>query len=109
MIPGTPVCLTRGTTAFFATTFYDQAGAVSQPNGASLNVVFIENGVTTTASIDMTAPASPSVQWTAEWDSRGADPGRVWWSIHSVMSGIPYTVGDGSFELTANNANLPTF
>ncbi|MDE2471768.1 MAG: hypothetical protein KGL35_24360 [Bradyrhizobium sp.] len=104
-----PTTYYRGTTIIFNTTFYDQTGAVSNPPGAALHLSYIQNGVQTEETIEMTAPVPPSNIWSAEWDSRGVSPGTVAWSIHSEGSVIPYAVSDGSFILSANNANLLTF
>lgn len=109
MIPGTPTVLARGATAFFSATFYDQAGNITEPSGAQVSLTFSQNGAETSALIEMTAPMSPSTTWTAEWDTRGIDPGQVSYSIHSEGSAIPFGVTDGQFVLTANNANLETF
>jgi len=109
MTPGNLVTVFRGATAYFASTFYDKNGAVTQPSGASVHLDFQQGGAEQTVSIEMTAPVSPAVAWTAEWDTRGIDPGQVDWSIHSEGTGIPYAVQDGAFVLAANNANLETF
>lgn len=109
MDSGIPVCIVRGTTVRFTSTFFDVNGAVTQPAGAAVNLAYLENGQTKTETIEMTAPTPPDVQWTASWDSRGVSPGLVTWSIHTEGSVPPYSVSDGSFDLTANNANLPTF
>jgi len=109
MIPGTPVCIYRGTTAQFSTTFYDAQGNVVQPDAAELHIVYVDaNDLEQEVTIEMTPP-NTGVVWTAQWDSRGASPGLVSWSIHTVEDSIPYGVEDGAFELTANNANLVTF
>lgn len=109
----TTVCLVRGQTAYWTTTFYDQNGNVTQPGSATINVVYPDaqgagTGGTDTTSISMVAPTPPAVTWTAQLDTRGFGPGSVAWSIHSDP-GPPYAVEDGSFTLTANPANLLTF
>lgn len=110
MIPGTLVTVVRGSTAFFSATFYDQYGQVTQPTGAAVTIQCQQDGADVDVSIDMVAPVSPSVVWTAEWDTRNIDPNIVvYWSIHSEGPGIPYAVADGCFNLVANNANLLTF
>jgi len=96
----------RGATAFFSTLFFDINGNPTQPNGALLSIAYASEQLQAeTASIVMTAPVSPSLAWTAEWDSSLSNPGVIQWSI-STTGGVPRTVQDGSFILTANAANL---
>jgi hypothetical protein len=106
-----PDAIFRGATVRFSTTFYDAAGAVTQPTGAAINIVFVAvgNSQVETDAVEMTPPSGSETQWTAQWDSRNAAPGRVWWSIHTEGGSLPYSVQDGSFDLTANNANLANF
>lgn len=100
----------RGATIRFSTTFYDYDGVVTQPPGAYVNIEYpLPDGTTDTDLVAMTAPNSPSVAWTAEWDTRNAGVGSVEYSIHSTGSVIPYAVEDGEFILSANPANLLTF
>jgi predicted carbohydrate-binding protein with CBM5 and CBM33 domain len=96
----------RGATIQFATTFYDANKNVVNPAGAVVELTLPDGA---TASVNMVAPSGPQVQWTAQWDSRGVEPGSVAFSIHSTGSSIPYAVEDGQFTLTANNANLEAF
>lgn len=99
----------RGSTILFSTTFYDATGAAATPTGAVVNISYqdIEEDSLLTTSITMTAPGMGQTAWTAEWDSRDAGPGPVAWSIHSTGSATPFSVEDGRFTLTANNANQP--
>lgn len=99
----------RGTTVQFTTTFYDKSGAVTQPPSATVNISYIENGDLIATEVDMTPPTTPAIAWTAQWDSREVSPGLVTWSIHTGGATIPFAVQDGCFDLSANNANLPTF
>lgn len=99
----------RGSTVYFAATFYDVNQNVVQPSSATVNIVFPDPALgTDTASVSLTAPTSPAVAWTGTWDSRGAGQGAVSWSIHSDP-GPPFAVEDGEFILRANPANLLTF
>lgn len=99
----------RGATAFFATTFYDANGNVTQPSGAEINIVSSDpTGAPVQSTVTMAPPVSPNVVWIAEWDSRGAGPGKVSWSIHTAPPG-PFSVEDGDFLLSANSANLLVF
>lgn len=102
--------IARGTTVVFLSQFFDEDGNLINPTSAVVNVEYNGcNGVQ--QQIPMVAPGTPGgdpVYWSAQWDSRGADPGVVYWSIHSGQPG-PYSVEDGQFTLTANKANLLTF
>lgn len=111
LLPQTTKITFRGTTVAFSTTFFDVNNAVVQPQSAVVNLVYLDpDGTTThTVFINMTAPTPPAANWTALWDSRGAGPGTVAVSIHSVNMGIPVSVEDLEFTLTANAANLVTF
>lgn len=99
----------RGGTIQWATFFYDFDGVtVVTPASAFVNISYLDTtGATQTVLIPMVNPGNPALRWTAQWDSRGVDPGPVAWSIHS--SGSTVAVEDGAFTLTANQANLPTF
>lgn len=105
----TTPCIARGTTVRFYSTFFDPSGNVVQPTGAAINIWYIEDGLVQQTLVEMTAPTGSSVVWTAQWDTREVAPGIVNWSVHSEGVFAPYAVGDGAFELTANNANLETF
>lgn len=106
----TTVRIDRGGTVYFSTIFYDINGNVTQPAGAEINLVFPNlDGSTGTTLISMTAPVSPAIAWTAQWDSRNVAPGGVSYSVHSTGLAIPYAVEDGDFTIEANPANLATF
>jgi hypothetical protein len=92
----------RGSTIEWQTIFYDAYGNIVQPNGATLSIAY-PNG-----TIEIAMSPGPSPIWVAQWDSRGATPGQVAWSIHS-NSPVPSSVEDGAFVLSANAANLTTF
>lgn len=105
-----PQSFFRGVTIYFQTNFFDLNQDQTQPPGAFVNIEYFDlNGNPQTIDVPMTAPSGLVTTWTTLWDSRGANPGAVYWSIHSTGPGVPYAVEDGSFMLTANNANLPTF
>lgn len=107
--PNTTVVF-RGATALFTTTFYDGNGNVVQPAGALLNLkYFTSQGQQNNAQVNYVAPAPGMNAWTAQWDSRGAGPGPVFGSVHSISGGIPFAVEDFNFILSANSANVPTF
>ena len=102
----------RGGTVSWQTTFYDVNSNVVQPDSAIINIVYQDtNEVTQTASVVMTPPTLPAVQWTALWDTRGVlAPQEIPWSIHTGTDDpVPVAVEDGNFFLQANAANLPTF
>lgn len=105
---GSVTAFARGTTVFFSATFYDQNSFVVQPSSATINIVYPASGGTATASVSMTGPAAPAVNWTGQWDSRGSGVGAVSWSLHSDP-GPPFGVAEGEFILTGNPANMLTF
>jgi hypothetical protein len=101
--------LNRGATILFNTTFYDPYGNIIQPVSAFVNIDYPNpDGSRAQVTLTMGASFPPAVNWTAEWDSRGAGTGTVFWSIHTNPS-VPIAVEDGQFQLTANQANLTTF
>jgi hypothetical protein len=101
----------RGTTVQFSTTFYDVNGNVVQPAGAVVNITCLvaAGNAQQDVAVTMVAPVAPSVAWTAMWDTRNIGAGPVQWSVHTTNPTIPEVVEDGSFILSANNANLTTF
>ncbi len=99
----------RGGTIEFQATFYDVNGVVKQPAAAFVNIDFPNlDGSRGTEQIQMSYPAVGTVFWTADVDTRNMGTGPLNWSIHS-MSPTPVGVDDGSFQLTANSANLVDF
>lgn len=97
-----------GGTAFWETTFFDINGNVTQPNGAAINVAYYVNKQPVQAIVPMSPPSTSNSQWTAEWDTRGVDAGRVFWFLYTT-GGLPKGVSTGSFMLLANNATLTSF
>lgn len=101
--------LIRGSTVQWFTNFYDGDDEIIQPLGAVVVISYpIPANATSLVEIAMTAPSGAETRWTAQWDSRGAATGIVYWSIHSTP-GPPFAVEDGSFEFQANPANMVTF
>lgn len=107
---GVPPRIFRGATVVFLTSFFDQNGNVTLPASAVVNITFqLPNGQAGAASLNMQPPgAGDPTRWSASWDSRGASPGMVYYSIHTGTP-VPVSVEDGQFLLTANQANLTTF
>ncbi len=102
----------RGTTVGFFTNFFDVNNNLVQPDSATINFVYATTQAPNqSAEVPMTPPSGPETRWTALWDTRGlAAPQIVYWSIHTgTADPIPVAVEDGSFQLAANAANLPTF
>jgi hypothetical protein len=100
--------ITRGTTAYWQTNFYDPNNNLVQPSSANINVVYQDiNGNPTTTSVAMTLGVS-SAPWTAELDTRNIGTGPVYWSIFTPGP-IPVSVEDGVFDLVANPANQLSF
>jgi hypothetical protein len=100
---------TRGTTVDFSTTFYDAAGAVAQPDTATLTISYPPDGWPVSgasrkkAEIDMDYD-SDTGKWTAEWSTAVSGPGIVYYHMRS--SDPDLTSEDGRFEVIANFANL---
>lgn len=93
----------RGNTVVFTATFYDQDGVIISPPGANVRVTYNVATVQTTEVVPMVGVADV---WTADWDSRIADSGAVYW--HTESEGTPSAADDGSFTLSANAANPQT-
>lgn len=106
--PGLAAPLYRGSTVVFASAFYDRFNAITTPPAPSVNVVYSVDEQEQSVDIPMVAPGIGQVQWTALWDTRGVDPGTIFWSVNSGEP-IPAGVQDGSFFLSANPANLESF
>jgi hypothetical protein len=101
----------RGTTIIFLTTFTDKDGNVISPSNGTVNVSYNTPSGQQQASIAMLAPGAPGgdpTQWYAAWDSRGSNPGTIFYSIRSGVP-TPVVVHDGQFQLNANPANLISF
>jgi hypothetical protein len=100
----------RGSTALFVTTFNDIFGVPVDPQPTAAFVEINYPGLSNnrlTVEVPM-IPGDVRTPWMAYWDSRGSGVGTVWWSIHTPTP-IPCAVDDGSFQLSANPANLVTF
>ena len=101
--------LVRGGTVQWFTNFYDGNDEIVQPAAATIVINYpVPGGVPSVTEVAMTPPGGAETRWSAQWDSRGAGTGIVYWSIHSTP-GPPFGVEDGSFEFQANPANLVTF
>src|SRR5258706_11351000 len=99
----------RGATLRFATQFYDYDGVEVQPAAADVVIVYsTPSAGPQTVTVPMTPPSGAQLKWTATWDSRGATPGSVQWSIHSDPP-TPVSVEDGLLTLKANAATPLTF
>lgn len=97
----------RGATVQFRTTFYDADKNVINPSSASVEVDYPDlNGNRQQLAIAMVLTLPQT--FIGVLDTRNMGVGTVYWSVHSVPP-IPSAVEDGSFELTANPANLQTF
>ena len=91
----------RGSMVFFDTAFVDKAGAPASPDTAVLHLVFRDSEhdeQRTTVSMSIAGNVA-----SASWDSSVAMPGLVLWSVKGTGSNA--IVQDGSFTLTANDAN----
>jgi hypothetical protein len=100
--------LARGGTVQFAATFYDANGNVTVPPSAQVNIAFTASSGSPTSVLIAMAQAFGGQPFIAQWDSRGAAPGIVCWSVETPGS-PPVSVEDGQFTLEANAANQVTF
>lgn len=100
--------LSRGATVQFTSTFYDAFNNIANPAAAQVNIAFTNSSGSATTTLIAMAQNGPSGSWTAQWDSRGASPGIVYYSVETPGS-PPVSVEDGQFTLEANAANRPTF
>jgi hypothetical protein len=91
----------RGSIVFFTAAFVDKAGAPVNPNKAAVNLVF-RGSDKVQQTVTMSMQISGNVA-EASWDSSVAMPGPVHWSVKGT--GVNAIVQDGSFTLTANEAN----
>jgi hypothetical protein len=86
---------------FFTATFVDKSGSPAAPDSASVYLVYHDKQeARQTDTIAMTLDGNVG---TASWDSSVAKPGLVSWSTKGTGSNS--IVQDGSFMLTANEAN----
>jgi hypothetical protein len=91
----------RGSIVFFTAAFVDKAGAPVTPDKAAVNLVFRDHDkVQQRVTVPMTVGGNVAE---ASWDSSVAMPGPVHWSVKGT--GVNAIVQDGSFKLTANDAN----
>ena len=102
----------RGQSLRFKTTFYDFDNNIIQPASAEV-VVFYSSTTLDDQEIILPMaqqqPGNPQTAWIAVLDTRNFAPGhQVQWSINTPLAGQA-AVQDGSFLLTANQANQPTF
>jgi hypothetical protein len=90
-----------GSMVFFTATFVDKAGAPASPVSASVYLVYHDKQeARQKVTISMALEGNVA---SASWDSSVAKPGLVSWSTKGVGSNA--IVQDGSFMLTANEAN----
>ena len=96
----------RGNFFVFTVSFVDANGNPTSPTSANLYVSSVVNGTRTLSTVAMSATANPTI-WTGVWNSEGADPSSVDWSVKAVSSPGFYIVQDGLLDITANQANQP--
>jgi hypothetical protein len=98
----------RGATIQFSSSFFDADGNDVQPLVAQVRVTYtLAAGGSATVILQM-AQAATGEPWIAQWDSRGAAAGTVYWSLETPGS-PPVAVEDGQLTLISNSANVPTF
>ena len=91
----------RGSMVFFTATFVTASGSPASPDSALLHLVYrdLEHSEQRD-TVSMTIAGNVA---SASWDSSVAMPGLVLWSAKGT--GANAIVQDGSFTLTANDAN----
>ena len=98
----------RGSTITITSAFFDAGNHSVQPGTTpQVNIVFNNTSGQSTSTLVVMSQNAQGV-WSAEWDSRGAAAGVVFWSVEAPGS-IPVSVEDGQFTLEANPANKPSF
>lgn len=92
----------RGSTVTLKAICVNDAGAPITPSSATLRVRYrsFATGLRTTDSISMVVTGNVT---SAKWDSSIAADGMVFWSV--VVDGANQQIEEGSFLLTANEAN----
>lgn len=101
--------LARGSTVVITSNFFDAFGHTTQPVGTpQANISYTRASDNTPQSVIVTMTQNSDGSWSAQWDSRGAAAGTVYWSVETPGS-PPVSVEDGQFVLEANQANKATF
>lgn len=99
----------RGTTWLILKSFFNYNGDSITPSSAQVSISFQSPNGPAQAIIALSPPGTiDKTQWAAYWDSRGALPGKVYYSISATFTGFNQ-VCDGYFQLNANPANIATF
>jgi hypothetical protein len=95
--------ITRGNTAFFTFTFYDEDDEVAIVTSAELELTYpgADDFVTETLSL-----TNAGTEWKAEWDTSKARPGWVDYHAHGYAAGGVNYGEDGRFKTRGNRANL---
>lgn len=101
----TRVTLTRGTTMHVEATFFDAFDLPARPNKVEITFNFVAGGQRQSASFPMVFNLFTGI-WVYDWDTTGKTPGEVFFSIRSDPDTSPAYAGDGSFKLSANQANF---
>lgn len=91
---------TRSQVIGFSVTFADLSGVLFNPAGATLCIAWSERGCERQSEIAM-SPVDGT--WIAQWDSRDADPGHIYWHIFTDDAAIAQ---DGYLLLDGNAANV---
>lgn len=100
----------RGATITITSNFFDAGGHPITVSGSSpqVNISYVNASTGATATTLVTMTLNSLGAWSANWDSRGAAPGVVYWSVETPGS-PPVSVEDGQFTLEANQANQASF
>jgi hypothetical protein len=95
--------LTRGNTAFFSFTFYDEDGDIAIVASADVQVTYpgADDFVTETIAL-----SSAGTAWAGEWDTSKSRAGWVEFHAHGYAAGGVNYGDDGRFRVSGNRANL---
>jgi hypothetical protein len=95
--------ITRGNTAFFTFTFYDEDGEIAIVTSAKMQLTYAGASDFVTEVIDLT---NSGTEWRTEWDTSKARPGWVNYHAHGYAAGGVNYGEDGRFRLKGNAANV---
>jgi hypothetical protein len=94
--------VTRGNTAFFTFTFYDENDDVAIVVSAEVQLTYPGDVDFVTETIALQASGT---DWIGEWDTTKSRPGWVEAHPHAYASGVAYAQ-DLRFRVSGNRANL---
>jgi hypothetical protein len=94
--------ITRGNTAFFTFTFYDEDGEVAIVTSAEVQITYPGADDFVTEKISLT---NAGTEWKTEWDTSKARAGWVEYHAHGYAAGGVNYGEDGRFKTRGNRGN----